>query len=262
MTTLASPFVAPAIAPPAATLREILALAETGLALQAAGLARALAPLQGTADAGVATLLQRVADRAATCAWALRRFPQIDPAVIKMTKRAKVQFSKFWGIDIAGRPIEIAAPAFAVQELHGETHNSCLVRSGSDVSFSASSPIRLGGVALRWEEIVTPEVTAEIQRALGMDPMRDLTDIRLLAKTPAFPPRPVVDRILPLLPRFDRVDLLFEAEWRGAAETKDPLVIGSLDVSTGHAACFVLAAYDQTQLEAYISREFATGPAA
>lgn len=179
--------------------------------------------------------------RAHDLSWALQVFPLFDPAcLLRMVIQHFTELRPSFGGTGPAYTGGLWVPAFASVPVSGyRTH---LERDATE------RDARLCEHHIGYY----PEKALDQNRA-ALRKISQAHDFRIRADAPRIPAS-VMERVEPVRPRFEAVDLVFEAEW-APSPVKDPLVIGRI---TG--VFFLIDQFDLTKMERYISSEFCSKP--
>lgn len=172
---------------------------------------------------------------------AMRRYPSFDPACLSAMKKF-MYVRRVGSHDISA---DVMVPTFGIAGLNfGHPCEFNLLAENNAFEF--------GHGHIRF--------SAELQRAncaalmaKELNRSQEWTAGKLFAATPTIP-KDVQRRIEEARPCFDRISIVWEAQWSNAP-VEDPLIIGH--ILDKH---FLVDQYDVTKLERYISSEMTRGP--
>jgi hypothetical protein len=104
---------------------------------------------------------------------------------------------------------------------------------------------------------------ANLAWALRTFPVFDPSCLRMMRKEkglkvqcPAIPGA-ILKNLEKVSGRFERTEIIWEAQWSAYAEVKDPLIIGTIGMTS-----FLIDQFDATKLERYVMGEFCRKPVA
>jgi len=216
----------------AARVRAVARVAEEG----AAKLQKEIS----AAAAGCAVLpeMQQALWRVQSFAWAVQNLPMFDLGCLSLMKEQEIAFQPRNGGE--GKRLKLFVPRFA-WTIWGYMTEGMRWRPDLALATLASTEIYFDGRLCN--------MNAQAIHAAGLY----ADDVEIEARPPAIP-EDVKRRVTAVHPYFDRLHLVYEAEWN-PAPIKDPLVVGEI-----LGQWFLVDQFDTTNLERYIVSEFTTRP--
>lgn len=185
--------------------------------------------------------LEILVSKARNLAWALRTFPIFDPSCLRMMRKEKglkVHIKGAWSGDPAlDIQLDIWVPVFA----SGPVSTQDIVRASFVPTIDSHA-----GYAI--DRMMVEENQREIHAKFKNG------SITLHATCPSVP-AVIIQNLNRLAGRFERTEIVWEAQWSAYAEVKDPLIIGIIGNTS-----FLIDQFDATKLERYVMSEFCARP--